>query len=206
MKIFLLSLLLMFTVAFGYSQSPIIIDKNDMPNPGDTLRVSNASRQYSIDFTQTGANFTWDYHDLKSTSQFVDTFLNPINTAPGYYLTFQDMIFDPNHFATIAAPNYSFPAAIPLVNITFSESFDFFKATDNYYAKIGQGIKVNGLPTTTKFNPVDKIYQFPLQFGNIDSSQSNYEVNVPTLYDDKNSTNRIDSVDGWGTLITPYGT
>jgi len=109
------------------AQSPITIDKNDMPNPGDTLRLSNASRQYNIDLTQTGANVTWDYHDLQSLSQSVDTFIHPPNA---YILAFEN-VFDPQHFSTVAAPIPS-PGSFPGSGVTFSESYEFIFGINQY--------------------------------------------------------------------------
>ena len=50
------------------------------------------------------------------------------------------------------------------------------------------------------------IYKYPVNYGNVDSSASGYSVELPNFLYYGVERNRVNEVDGWGTLITPSGT
>ena len=52
----------------------------------------------------------------------------------------------------------------------------------------------------------DKIYNFPVSFGDADSSDSDYTLSVPGIGYVEGQQHRVNNVDGWGTLTTPFGT
>ncbi len=58
------------------------------------------------------------------------------------------------------------------------------------------------------YSPQDVIYKFPLDYGDIDSCDSQFGppsiIPLPFYYGQK--IHRINEVDGWGILTTPYGT
>jgi len=51
----------------------------------------------------------------------------------------------------------------------------------------------------------DIIYRFPLNLNDIDSSLSMHEIEIPGIGYSEGWKNRVNHADGWGTLITPYG-
>ncbi len=192
-KIDLLSVLFLLP-AFLFAQ--ITIDQNDMPQEGDTIRLSNSVDVGMLNYEETGSNFNWDFSTLVPFSQTVDTFVSVSETPWLYQLVFLTS-------ANLAQKinGYDF---IP--GFTITDSYEFFKNSSSDYRDVGVGITVNGAPIPNKFDSPDIIYRFPLAFGSIDSSFSSYEMDIPALGYASGWKKRTNIVDGYGSLTTPYGT
>ncbi|MBK7944723.1 MAG: T9SS type A sorting domain-containing protein [Flavobacteriales bacterium] len=50
------------------------------------------------------------------------------------------------------------------------------------------------------------IHRFPLEYGDMDTSYSEFTLNVPTLFSFTQQQTRYNEVDGWGTLYLPADT
>lgn len=198
-KIFFTILLVLFFLNL-FSQP--LIDKNDMPVVGDTIRLSITDNDNGIDYTLTGANYNWDFSSLTEQSQRVDTFVS-VTTVPLLYQVDFNNPLDTIHKATVAQPQ---PDITQLPNVQFTEVYDFFRASDYTYTQVGRGAKVNSIPTPIKYNDPDLLYTFPLIFGTTDSSEYEYHLDIPNLGYYGETKKRVNVVDGWGTLITPYDT
>ena len=193
-------LLCIFLISSAFCHAQIIIGQSDMPNAGDTLRVSNSSDTLNPLFT--GANYTWDYSYLTSTSQWVQKF-----DAPGNFVFPFNLIF--NVFNTSYGHVQYTPDSIPGTGIKVSDAYGFYKKSSSNLKEIGYGLTVNSLPIPFTYNPPDVIYNFPLTYGDTDScdsklSPASFGVTLPYYYGQK--IHRVNVVDGWGTLTTPYGT
>ncbi len=183
------------TVCFGQ----IPIGQSDMPSAGDTLRVSNTTD--TINPALTGPNYTWNYSFLKAASQWVEKFDNPSSFTFPFNLLF-------NVFNTSYGQKQYTPDSIPGLGISMGNAYGFFKKSSTSLKQIGQGLSINGLPVPFQYSSEDYIYRFPLNYGNIDSSDSQFGppsvVPLPFYYGQK--IHRVNEVDGWGTLTTPFGT
>ena len=86
MKRFLPLGVLLFAFAHtGISQ--ITITEADMPQPGDTVRLSTSADSAGLPTPSlTGAGITWNYSALIAASQTIDTFLNVTSTPFAYQL------------------------------------------------------------------------------------------------------------------------
>jgi hypothetical protein len=56
-----------------------------------------------------------------------------------------------------------------------------------------------------RYDNPDRYYKFPLDYGNVDSSSSSFTLDLPDVAYVTTSRQRLNTVDGWGTLTTPYG-
>jgi hypothetical protein len=65
---------------------------------------------------------------------------------------------------------------------------------------------MDGYPIPAPFSDPDVLYQFPLTYPNVDSSASGVDMNIPGTGYLLVDRHRHNTVDGWGTLTTPYGT
>ncbi|MFH2141561.1 MAG: T9SS type A sorting domain-containing protein, partial [Bacteroidota bacterium] len=74
-----------------------------------------------------------------------------------------------------------------------------------YYSRTGLGAKVNSVPMPMKYDNPELYYTLPLVFGNTDSSISSFGINIPNIGYYGQTVNRYNCADGWGTVITPYG-
>lgn len=201
MKKTILFIALIFVFIISSSGQPII-DKNDMPQIGDTIRLSITNNANGIDYTLTGQNYTWDFSSLNGQSQRLDTFVTVLSTPLAYQLYFNDP-FDPTHQATLAQPQ---PDISIMTYVEFTRVFNYFKTSNTSYTQVGQGATVNGIPTSIKYDDPDLLYNFPITMGDLDSSFYSYHLQIPTLGYFGESRKRINLVDGWGTVITPYDT
>ena len=189
-------------VCLGAS-AQITIGTADLPSAGDTFRLSVAAPLTGADYTLTGPNHVWDFSQLTATSQRVDTFLSVNSTSAVFSVVFINLAFNPNR-ANVATAGNNFNLGTTAV----SDVYNFFYNSSTSYNQVGFGATISGVPAPFTYNPKDVVYKFPLQFGDVDTSLSSYNVDLSStlgLYFRVNRT-RINEVDGWGSLITPYGT
>ncbi|HOF80736.1 MAG: T9SS type A sorting domain-containing protein [Bacteroidales bacterium] len=177
--------------------SQITITQNDMPSAGDTVRKSFALDFTGIDFSVTGENYLWDFSQLKPASQTVDTFVT-VSSVPFLY----QLVFIPNIVANVAQ-KYTGLENFPQVPIT--DPYRFYKKSSNAFNDVGYAATISGIPVPLRLNPADVIYKLPLAYGNIDSSDASGQLGVPDIGYVSIQRKRLNEVDGWGTLITPYG-
>ena len=71
--------------------------------------------------------------------------------------------------------------------------------------KVGFGANINGLPASVRYDTIETIFNFPLSYGNADSSRAYYLASVPSL-GTYGQWIRAYEVDGWGSLQTPFQT
>lgn len=195
----------LLSVLFANAQSPIVITRADMPNVNDTFRFSTVDNLLGlVDLSDDGENQTWDYSTLGSFDQRLDTFVDPVFGTPLIYNVTFSNIFDIDYFATLAQRNTFGPFDQNFVAI--ENVFDFYRETNDYFANVGLGLTINGFPLTAKMQPRDKIYEFPLEYGDQDNSFAQYGVDVPQFGHFGQKIQRTNTVDAWGTISTRFGT
>jgi hypothetical protein len=196
MKKFLL--LFAFAGIFVIStQAQITITRNDMPDIGDTIRISFTVVQNGISYEQSGADIEWDFSNLLPGMQTVDTFVS-INSLPLVY----QLVFNPL-VATIASPVSGFDL-IPGINLT--DIYQFFRETNNFFGNAGVAFTFEGIPVPLKYDQPDIYFRFPVTYLSIDSSESAFNLALPDIGYLETNRKRVNHVDAWGTVTTPYGT
>ena len=190
-------LLFLFMAGFGLSVSAqITIDDSDMPYEDDTVRVSSGLNLDFIDYTETGEDYLWDFSQLVPVSQRVDTFLSPWSMPLVYKLFFGLT----SNIAVRGAENVALPG------FPITEIFNFYDNRSQNYRAIGIGMSIYGVPIPFKYDNPDVVYDFPMVFQGKWNSQAHFAQEVPALGYLRMTKTHTDTVDGWGTLITPYGT
>lgn len=188
----------LFFIAFlpFFLSAQISVDQSDMPETGDTIRQSLTVNLGSFDFEETGEDHTWDFSDFSHISQSVDTFV-AVNETPFLY---QILFF---FTANLAKKQFELDQ---FEGFQITDSYQFFKNSSSSYKEVGVGVTLNGIPLPTLYDDPDVIYKFPLTSGSVDSSMSNYDFDIPFLGYYGGWKKRVNTVDGWGTLKTPFGT
>lgn len=174
-------------------QSPITITQNDMPEPGDTLRYSNAFAP-SIDYSSTGPNHAWDYSNLSPESQDRDDYVYSLQTAYAFYF------FGVNQYGTKIADT------IGQSPFEFTDVYNFYRSASQDFRAEGVGFRYGGVPLAAYYDDEDELFQFPLDYGDRDSSTYRFEADLGNGMSYSQSGYRINEVDGWGTITTPYET
>lgn len=190
---------LSFTAASAFGQ--ISISESDMPSAGDTLEYSNAF-DIGLDLDDTGPDHDWDFTSTFALGMDADTFVSVGSTPFLYQFFFNNFLLYPDHDATMAIRG----AELDLGGTSFEDVYDYFKDDDGAFTNVGFGATVNGLPLSVRRQPVDKVYNFPMNYGDMDTSYSAFEVSVPLLGHYGQTQSRYNEVDGWGTISTPAGT
>ena len=187
-------ILALFTACFR-AEAQITITSADMPSNGDTVRRSITYNFTNLVPDSTGAGHTWDYSMLVADSQTVDTFTSLLSTGL-YALNFIG--------ASFAQKSNTPPLNLGVATVEYK--YDFFGKTSSSYTNWGIGADVSGLPLGMVNNPRDTLYRFPLNYLDTGNATTFFSASVPGLGSISGMRNRVDTVDGWGTLITPYGT
>jgi hypothetical protein len=197
-KIYFLALVNLF--AFGlFSQSSLTLTSTHFPSSGDTLRYSNATVASAGNYTQTGANFNWNYSNLVLTSQGRRNFV-PSSQTP-YFLFFLS-------FTGFAEKISDALGAGPL---TINDYYNFYKKQTtpvNAFIADGSGMTFSSIPVPNYYSNKDEMYVFPLTYQKYDSTTFKFSTIsnslIPITY--SKTGFRISKIDGWGTITTPFGT
>ncbi len=182
---------------------------------GDSLRFSTAAAGLGdFDFAATGADFTWDFADLPVANQRTDAYFDPNDAgyrlpwclANGYLLNCQSQFDELTNLGRRGLDTLN------LGPIVAQNLVNHSKKTDGAYAEtmLGLTAQIGGipLPLTFEYENRDSVFQFPIAYGNIDSSRSrlNFDLtglNIP--FNQSFNNKRVNTVDGYGSLTTPYG-
>jgi len=171
-----------------------------MPSIGDTIRYSN-SPVGTLNFAKTGTNFSWDYSGLGFTNQEVYKF-QALTSTPYATLAFSGMPF--------GAIGYKVADSIGQGQVAFKNIYNFFEKRSTDWRAVGTGFTLSALPFPAGgvYSDKDEIYKFPLNYNDFDSTT--FSVTTPLgnqflqLGTYKQKGYRKTTVEGWGTITTPY--
>lgn len=185
----------------------INIGQNDMPHANDVLAQENALFTTAFDEGDTGPDHVWvfDETNLMLTGGVNQQECIDIATTPFAYQLFFNNPFDPNHNSDFAMGLTTLPGSTGNLPITLSEIYNYYQNTSSRYAICGQGVTISGVPVPSQGNPIDIVYDYPVAYGNVNSHDSQLIMDIPTIGYRKTIQNRVNEVDGWGT-ISIFGT
>lgn len=173
----------------------ITIGDADMPNAGDSVRVSLATNTGTVDYTLTGTGYVWDFSSLVPFGQERIEYNTP--TALPF-----------NFFSDYGVTNNS-PDSLPGIGALPTNFTDYFKSSSSSFRQIGSSFDyapIGSFSIPLINSAPDYIYLFPLNYGDMDTSDAAYSLTLPGLGFIGQDKHRENHVDGWGTLITPYDT
>lgn len=195
------SLLLSVAVLSLTASAQITIGPADMPVAGDTVRFQNTAA-IGLDPTPTEAGFIWDFSMLTPDIEGADTCVAVSATPFLFQLYFNNPFIYPEYDADFAVRGQGFN----FQQLTVSDLYDYFKNNAAGFRNVGFGANVNGVPTSVRRTPIDWVYRFPLNYGDMDTSASAFSLTVPTFFSFTQQQTRYNEVDGWGTLYLPADT
>jgi len=200
-------LLLMITVsATVFSQ--ITITQNDFPDADDTVMVTVSNNSF-VDLILTGADVTWDYSDLIIEAQRIDTFFDVSDAGFVYQLQFNNPFIYPGYASTYFYPLIGFNLGDGTgLGVTIEDPIGFVKISSSKVENVGIGIKLNGFDVPMTAEEKDMQYQLPMNYTDTWTSNSYFNVDLNPAMDAIfiRHQYRNSEVDGWGELITPFGT
>jgi PKD repeat protein len=175
------------------AQAQITINSSHMPKSGDTLRYSDAAISSQIDYKKTGAGITWDFSKLTPTGQDIYQYKSSVQVNPAYFF------WGLSTFGLKVADSFGFG------QFKVKDIYDFYKNSSAKFTAEGRGLTFNGFPIPSDYSDPDEVYQFPLEYGDRDSSTFKVSFQLATFISLTQKGYRINEVTGYGTVITPYG-
>lgn len=199
MKKIYLTLLFAIFATLGFAQ--ITINSTDMPNGGEDYLISKTS---SFDFNgeDTGENYTWDFTTLIPLTQ--DTVLfDDISAVPFAYQFIFNNPFDPDNHASEGELKDGLDG---LEGFEVEDAYLFTNNTNSKKEEVGFGASLNSIPIPVAYDNKKLLYNFPLNYDNSASDDFNFAFEIPNTGFIGQTGNLDYNVDGWGTLITSFGT
>lgn len=190
MKKSTLILVILCFVIFS-AKSQIAITSASMPGSGDTIRYSS-SIPNGINFASTGANYFWNYSTLTMQRQDLYEYKAALQTPYSFY------------FLGLNKYGLKISDSIGVGTFQFKDIFNFFQKTTTVFKTEGIGFKYNNIPLAGYYSDDDELYQFPLNYLDRDSSNFAFSVTIGTGISYSQRGYRINEVDGWGSIKTPY--
>lgn len=184
------------------SAAQITITDNDMPIVNDIYKINITSDLQGNDPALTGTNYLWDYSQLTTETQRADTLVVVSSLPIIFQYFFNNSFMFPNHKADYGVKGQN----MNIQTVAITDVYNFYKKSPTQYANVGFAANINNIPTPTRRTPVDVEYVFPLNYNDNNISNSEFLISIPTYGDYGQSQERIDTVDGWGSIITPAGT
>lgn len=175
----------------------ISITAANMPSAGDTIRYSVVQNSTGFDFKTTGTDKVWDFTTLKASSQDIYQYKN--STSTPYVLNFG-----------FSALGLKLADSLGSGQMGLKDVYTFFKKSTAKWEAVGIGFQLSALPLPQagKHTNSDEIYQFPLNYKDKDSAT--FALKVPltaivvSIGNYFQDGNRVNTVDGWGKISTPY--
>ncbi|MEM9888229.1 MAG: T9SS type A sorting domain-containing protein [Bacteroidota bacterium] len=177
-------------------QAQISITGDDMPSVDDTLRLSESffDSLTRANYLVAGENVTWDFEHLRPLRQTVKNYERAIRTPYGFFFLGFNR-YGVKQFDSLGVGEFQ-----------FREIYQYFKSDNREFRVEGIGLNFQGVPLPAYYRDEDEIYQFPLDYGDRDSSTFSFSLSIPALGGYESAGYRINTVDAWGTIKTPFGT
>lgn len=183
------------------------INSADFPGKGDTVRYSN-SNQFNLDFLATGPNFYWNFANLTANSQILLNHGN-VDSADFFTQSLFGSFVTPTYRASYYLPARELPLATlsGFLNLPIDEIYRFYRKTANEVTIIGLSISTGEFAVAKRSDTIEVAYQFPMVYGQSFSSSGYVDLDLSAFapFALKQYRTRESEVDGWGTIITPYG-
>ena len=188
-----ISLFSILTLLSNVLFAQISITSSDMPSSDDTIRYTNIN-PISVDATITGPNYNWVFDTVASISQGVYNSENALQTPYAFY------------FLGLNKYGLKTNDTIGVGAFSFTNVYSFYKKSNGKFEAEGTGLSYQGIPLAAYYGDNDEIYTFPLNYQDRDSSTFDYSIQINGLMNYIQKGYRINTVDGWGTIKTPFGT
>jgi hypothetical protein len=173
-------------------QAQISIGRTNMPKAGDSMRYSTAlptalAKGWE---KQVGASQTWDFSSLSGQAQTLVEYKSSLQTPYAFYF-----------FGQIGLKTADSLGAGP---IQFQNVYSFYSVSNSAFRAEGIGYSFSGFPLAANYEDEDEIYQFPLEYGDQDTSTFRFVFEVPgNAFRLVQQGVRMNYVVGYGSLKLP---
>lgn len=204
MKTSYILLLLPTLTVFNNFNAQITITSSDMPSPGNVFRYESANDLLSEDFSLTGSNYSWDYSSGQMSNRDTVNIVSVGSTPIVYQYYFNNQFTQPDYYSDYAQKGQDLNA---MGQVSITNRYDFYAVNSNSLEIKGFGAEINGNPASIKYDTIDQIYPLSMYDGMPTHQSSGYYLaSVPGLGTYGQWIRREVTVDGYGSLTTPYET
>ena len=134
---------------------------------------------------------SWDFSAMTPQRQQLLNYLSATKTPYSFYF-----------FGQIGQKTADTIGAGP---ITLTNVYSFYTNSSKVFKTEGIGYQYSGFPLASMYKDEDEIYQFPLNYGDKDTSTFNFKFSIPgDLFALVQDGTRYNDADGWGTIKTPF--
>jgi hypothetical protein len=189
-------------LAYPVLSQPIIIDRTDMPVRQQSYRLSVGDSLLQLDPTLSGPAYNWDFSTLNAVAQRKDSFLSANDIPFTIRFFFPLSLTFPTDNSLVQYIN----TPDSLAGFALGEAFQVYELKSNVMLGRGIGTTVQGIPLALQNQPADTVYRFPMNYGDVDSASTEGVFEFPGVVYYQQKRKRINTVDGWGSIATPYGT
>lgn len=141
---------------------------------------------------QTGPNQFWDYSNLVAVSQGREDYVYSLATIYAFYF------LGVNQYGTKIADSLGGGP------FQFTDVYNFFRSASTDFRAEGVGFRYSGVPLAAYFSDEDELFQFPMEFGDRDTSTYKFTVDLGNGTRFSQQGTRFNVVDGWGSIQTPW--
>lgn len=190
------------------SVGQIILQQADFADGGDVAVMSLAT-DLGIDYSSTGANWTWDFSTLIAESQDLREFTSMSN-APFIV----DLVYGPFAPSSYQASYFTENDDIPLdlagsfLPVSITDIYQYSKVSSSAINSLGFALAVNGVDIPYKSDTIETRYELPLSYQDTYTSNGYTNIDANPIQDFiwRQYRTRSSEVDGWGSITTPLGT
>jgi len=199
-------LIALFFISMAIFAQPVV-ESTSFTNANTVLFLETPSPIWLAEQTltsQSGENQDWNINEWQALQETVQSHY-PLDEVPiAYQLFFNTEFLYPEHVSThgLIANLDSEQNPLP---IQVEDPFAFFRTDETGYYSTGTAFTIEGIPVVTQNDSIERIFEFPLEYGGTDTTFISYLTEVPLLGVFGQSGSRVSEVDGWGVLNTPYG-
>ncbi len=182
---------IVFVFLFATVSGQITVDKTYMPSAGDKINYTVANNNNSKEYEKKGTQVTWDYSDLTLAFQEMEDY----KSARSINFFFFGM-----DYGIKVADSLGFG------QFMMRDIYDVYDVKNSFLLASGRSLRYNGIPIPQNYSDKDEIYQFPLMYGDIDTSSYKVAFSLGGQLSLIQNGQRINNVEGWGELVLPHRT
>jgi len=169
----------------------ITITKQNMPQANDTVRYENVMNPlaFATQVAQDGANQFWVFPTPNASVISMVEYKSSLKTPYAFYF-----------FNTVGQ---KIADSIGLSQFKLEDVYQFYSSKNSAYSIEGLGFKLNlaPLPLAGNYQTEDKVYEFPLEYGDRDSNNFKVKISIPLIGAYVQTGYRVTQVLGYGKVV-----
>ena len=191
----------------AHLNAQITVNSTDFVSSADTVLISSVTDFQNINYQNTGSNYNWDFSWVMIDTQRIDTFNSVSSAAFIYQLVFNNFLspsYQASYYQKADAgliPTGGLPIAV-------ENPIAFEKVSNSKFERVGLGVELNGVSVPITADTIDVVYEFPMTFQDswVSNSYLFFDLNPAFAAMFKRHQNRTSTVDGYGSIVTTFGT